>query len=570
MGGVQSLVLPGPPPAAVPIPEDPYPTFEKGIDGLDRSAEECAKCVLTIPPNISVSSAKISREQGSITPQQCRQIIDDARKVANKEMTVATFKEKVKAGRYYEGSGTRALQFDPSKERTCTQIAVPEDKLDKLVFEPTSAGDPASFLVGSVLNEKKDVRAFPVSMGGNFSSNTKLSITPIIPFKYAFNGQEVVVKRLTLYHPCPLRVNNVQYDAVLSLNDAMDADTTSVLLIPIKGESFAGKQARFFSNLVPYISALLTPDPNTGEYASQDVPTGASWNLTTLLPVLGTSKGENICTEPFYIWTSGSTQYQKVYSPIERKYIWKPTGPQISYIMMENPVPMNSMDLQTLRRMPLTPPEQAIHPVGGDIFYQPKQCPKPKPKEPEPEPGQTGAALKETFENDRCDPFAGFADQADEKKITTETIFKVVLGILSALAVFIGVYFAIKFAASQKGDILKKIGDKIGNAIGGSGIKAMQKMTEGVAKAAQEVKPVVTDESKDKAREYVRKKYGDWKDEEEFKVLAKRAADDLRKEKEAESRLSKSLTTQKPTTKPVQSKQTIDKKQLRDLSQFKA
>jgi hypothetical protein len=203
-------------------------------------------------------------------------------------------------------------------------------------------------------------------------------------------------------------------------------------------------------------------------------------------------------------------------------------------------------------------------------MYQPKTCPKPKKKEPEPEPGKTGAALKETFENDRCDPFAGFADQADEKKITTETIFKVVLGILSALAVFIGVYFAIKFAASQKGDILKKIGDKIGNAIGGSGIKAMQKMTEGVAKAAQEVKPVVTDESKDKAREYVRKKYGDWKDEEEFKVLAKRAADDLRKEKEAESRLSKSLTTEKPTTKPVQSKQTIDKKQLRDLSQFKA
>ena len=487
--------------------------------------------MLTIPPNISVSSAKITREQGSITPQQCRQIIDDARKVANKEMTVATFKEKVKAGRYYEGSGTRQLQFDASKEKTCTQIAVPQEKLDKLVFNPTSAGDPALFLVGSVLNEKEDVRAFPVSMGGNFSSNTKLSITPVIPFKYAFNGQEVIVKRLTLYHPCPLRVNNVQYDAVLSLNDPMDADTTSVLLIPIKGESFPGKQARFFSNLVPYVASLLTPDPNIGEYASQDVPTGASWNLTTLLPTMGTPEG-SVCTEPFYVWTSGSTNYERYFSAIQRRFKWRPTGSQISYIMMENAVPMNSMDLQTLRRMPLTPPEEAIHPVGGQVFYQPKQCPKPKPKEPEPEPGQTGAALKETFENDRCDPFAGFADQADEKKITTETIFKVVLGILSALAVFIGVYFAIKFAASQKGDILKKIGDKIGKAIGGAGIKAMQKMTEGAVKATAEAATKLPETP--------------------------------------ETRLSKSLTTEKPTTKPVQVKQTIDKKQLRDLSQFKA
>jgi len=483
-----------------------------------------------------------------------------------KEMSLNTFKSNLRTGKYYVSGapGARNLNFDPSNDKTCLQVVVREDKMSKLVTDNT-----ANELLGSVINEKEDLLAFPVSRGGNFSSNTKLSITPIIPFKYAFNGQEVIVKRLTLYHPCPLRVNNVQYDAVLSLNDPMDADTTSVLLIPIKGESFAGKQSRFFSNLVPYVSALLTLDPNTGEYASQDVPTGASWNLTTLLPTMGTPEG-SVCTEPFYVWTSGSTQYQRFYSPIERRFKWRPTGAQISYIMMENPVPMNSMDLQTLRRMPLTPPEQAIHPVGGEIFYQPKQCPKPKPKEPEPDPGQTGAALKETFENDRCDPFAGFADQADEKKITTETIFKVVLGILSALAVFIGVYFAIKFAASQKGDILKKIGDKIGNAIGGSGIKAMQKMTEGVAKAAQEAKPVVTDESKDKAREYVRKKYGDWKDEEEFKVLAKRAADDLRKEKEAESRLSKSLTTEKPTTKPVQVKQAIDKKQLRDLSQFKA
>jgi F0F1-type ATP synthase delta subunit len=107
-----------------------------------------------------------------------------------------------------------------------------------------------------------------------------------------------------------------------------------------------------------------------------------------------------------------------------------------------------------------------------------------------------------------------------------------VLGILSALAVFIGVYFAIKFAASQKGDILKKIGDKIGKAIGGAGIKAMQKMTEGAVKATAEAATKLPETP--------------------------------------ESRLSKSLTTEKPTTKPVQVKQAIDKKQLRDLSQFKA
>jgi hypothetical protein len=532
MGGGFSLPQVLQPPRV--FPEDPYPTSNI-VNGVQREVGEgCASCKLTIAPNISVSSVKISRPNRTITKAQC-DLAGAGQGGANSwisgNSTFDAFKANVLGGRF----------FEDNKDGTCTQLlSTPEAEagLNKGVVwgtSPAFTNNRYNIWVNDVSPKLKKGNRFTVSEDPPepvaFSSDTKVTITPIIPLAFTFNGIDVVVKRMSLYHPCPVRVNNVQYDAVLSLNDPMDADTTTVLLIPIKGDTFGGAKSRFFSNLVPSIASLLTPNPNTKKYEAMDVGTGSTWNLTTLLPTLGTPEG-NICTESFFVWNGGVSNYERYFSPSEQRFKWKPIGTSISYIMMENPVPMNAMDLQTLRRMPITPPDQAIHPVPAKFLYQPKTCPKPKKKEPEPEPGQTGAAVKETFENDRCDPFAGFADLADEKKITTETIFKVVLGILSAIAVFLGVYFAIKFAASQKGDILKKIGDKIGKAIGGSGIKAMQKMTEGAVKATAEAATKLPETP--------------------------------------ESRLSKSLTTEKPTTKPVQVKQAIDKKQLRDLSQFKA
>jgi hypothetical protein len=323
------------------------------------------------------------------------------------------------------------------------------------------------------------------------------------------------------------------------------------LLIPIKGELFPDKRATFFSNIVPNIARVLSSNPNTGSCEKADVPTGSTWNLTTLLPTKG-KDGENIVTQPFFAWNGGASSYERFYSSAEHRFRWKPSGPQISYIMMENPVPINSLDLQTVRRLPVTPPDKAIHPVPDKVLYQPQpsDCTTPKKKEPEPEAEQTDTVFKEDFE-DRCDPFAGFADQADDKKITSETIFNVIIGILSALAVFIGVYFALKFAASERGGILKKIGDKIGQAIGGAGIKAIQKAAEGAVKAAEPTAKAA--EPTAKAAEPTAK-----------------PAEPTPPVDEVEARLSKSLTTEKPTTKPTAAPEKVDKKVLKGLTGFKA
>lgn len=556
-----------------PIPEDPYPTFAKGVEGVGQPAEGCSQCVLTIPPNISVSSVKISRPNETVTEEDCRRWgagADGINGWVNGSTTLAAVRSKLVNKGFYT---------DP-KDGQCKQLEVTKAglrEIDAILAGPAlSRGDRGNLVVGKINPNIKEGKAFTMSEGpsdsGSFSSKTKVTVLPIIPLRYSFNGQEVIVKKMTLYHPCPLRVNNIQYDAVLSLNDPMDSDTTTVMLIPIKGESIADKRSRFFSNLVPSIASLLTPDPNTKKYESMDVPTGASWNLTTLLPTMGTPEG-SVCTEPFYAWSAGTTNYEKYYSESQRRYKWKPIGASISYIMMENPVPMNSMDLQTLRRMPVTPPEEAIHPVSDKILYKAKECPKPKRKEPEPEPGQT----KESFENEECDPFASFADRADERAITTETIFKTVLGILSALAVFIGVYFALKFAVSSKGDILKTIGDKIGKAIGGAGIKAMQNAVKTAQKVAEEeVKPKTQEDAAETEKPAIpphkrtlsRPRPKSTLTAEEIRDI--KEAKPKTQEDAAQERLDKSLTTEKPVQKPVQTTDKVTSKQLRDLKQFKA
>jgi hypothetical protein len=548
MGGRQSTAAPPAPtlaPAPAPVQvrgpptEDPYPTFEKGVDGIKReTAEGCKPCNLSIPPNLSVSSVEISREAPAVTPEQLMKLWKDREKVETGQMQFCDLKKGLETGSYYFG-------FVGNPELGASQFVLSDPDELKEIEKNISSAD--AFLRTIFTSEKRrTIRRLRISQSpfGNFSAESKLSIKPTTPLKFSFNGNEVLVTRMTLYHPCPVRVNNIQYDAVLSLNDPLDENTTNVLLIPIKGELFPDNRATFFSNIVPHIARVVSPNPNTGSCEKADVPTGSTWNLTTLIPTKA-KDGVDIVTQPFFVWNGGAANYQRSYSETEHRFRWIPTSPQISYFMMENPVPINSLDLQTVRRLPITRPNMAIHPVPNKILYQPPACTAPKKKEPEPEPepGQTGAALKEDFE-DRCDPFAGFADQADDKKITSETIFNVIIGILSALAVFIGVYFAVKFAASERGGILKKIGDKIGKAIGGAGIKAMQKAAEGVAKAAETTAKTAETTAK--------------------------AAETAPPVDEVEARLSKSLTTEKPTEKPTAAPEKVDKKVLKGLTGFKA
>lgn len=297
----------------------------------------------------------------------------------------------------------------------------------------------------------------------SYSSNTKLFIIPSMPFEMSFNDSKFYVYRMTLYHPCPVRIENVQYDAVLSLNDPSDTNVSHIVLIPLKGVSVgAGESGKFISKLTSYIPAIVQPNAN-GEYVATDVPTGADWSIGKILKVGGNSSGEIEVKNGFFQWvgkpvlnqyTKGvDTQFPFQYTNVGWRQETNAPGP--TYILMQEPSLISAYDLSTIRMLPVTEPEQAVHPIPAVFTF----------KSGPPNPALCNRK-KETFVSSSCDPLTALS-QAQTQTLDSETIVKIVLGILSGIAVFIGVYFALQYATGPVGNFFKNLGEKIGKAASG-------------------------------------------------------------------------------------------------------
>lgn len=306
----------------------------------------------------------------------------------------------------------------------------------------------------------------------SYSSSTKLNLVPSIPFKFRFNGQDIDVRRMTLYHPCPVRIENRQYDAVLSLNDPVDTSASHIVLIPLEGVSVGGgPSANFFGKIASYIPGILKPNSD-GVYESIDVPTGANWDLTNIIQTQpeGTV---NTVKSGYFVWTGEPTFERflkgRVPAPLTLPdtlvYGWRRSGGRTpTYIMMQYPSKIGSFDLQTIRMLPVTPAPEAIHPIPSTYYYKPGPPPKDSPAWFS---FSKKCSKKEKFtvsEEDICDPFAAIERTS---KMSTDDMINIVIGVLSAMAVFIGVYFALKYATGPLGEFFKKIGEKLGRAMGG-------------------------------------------------------------------------------------------------------
>jgi hypothetical protein len=98
----------------------------------------------------------------------------------------------------------------------------------------------------------------------------KLFLEPSMPFQISYNGQPWTIKRMVLYHPCPVKIENVQYDAVLQLGDAppFAPPGTSgiddiVILIPLAGSNTPDEAGSLFQRFAPFIPSLA--DTATGD-----------------------------------------------------------------------------------------------------------------------------------------------------------------------------------------------------------------------------------------------------------------------------------------------------------------
>lgn len=283
---------------------------------------------------------------------------------------------------------------------------------------------------------------------GEYSAKTKLFVEPSLPLKISWNGKVIDVTKMTLYHPFPLRIENVQYDAALSLNDPADGSTT-VVLIPLVAASVAAPSVEFMDKLGPHVPRMMAMDPETKTYLPVTVPTGTDWMLTKMLPVRG-----NRIQSGFYQWFAGRgfDSYVDTSNPFIRHTRWRAREPRANYIVVETPANVSPSILSSILTLPRTDPLEAIAPLSPIVTYTP--CANTP---------ATGGPVRESF-NPECDPFGpnAYKDTSAEK---AQLLAKILGYIVSFIAIVIGVYVGLLLAGSQASIYTKEFGETAGGWI---------------------------------------------------------------------------------------------------------
>lgn len=443
MGGSPSRPPLPPPPV---VRRDPKPA-RPPIEGLSIGTSQGCRtgsCVLGIAQGISASSVKMYRQYGDISRDECEQLTVDINKVIAKEMSLDELKTGLLAGKYYE----------KQDNGYCAQLMTSEDELTK------------DTTVGPLMNNSKFRRPKIRKMtdSGGFSSLTKAILKPSIPFKVTWDGQEIAVDTMTLYHPSPIRIENVQHDAMLTLNDPADPEARLVVLVPLKGSALPGKSGEFIAKIATYLPGVLQPNPATGQYEAVDVPTGNDWNLSKMFPGKP-QNGQNVVTTGVYAWNSlpPMEEYIKSQSPSLIEYGWRPMAAvnRPAYVMLDQAIPVNAFDLQTIRMLPVTDANNAIDPPAKDsVSYRGGDCTATSAAaRPPATTTREGFSLDEGA--DACDPFANMPETGPDPSL----FITILISIVSALAVFIGVYYAMKHVTTWKGDIFKMGGEFLGKQV---------------------------------------------------------------------------------------------------------
>lgn len=337
----------------------------------------------------TTASVKVTREFGNISSEECKRYQRDRAAVERKEMSF---------GDFFTGLKNRVYSRPVSQTANgefCEQLEMDEELASTITdFETFQKNE------GKI----KGIRIRKVTGGGSFSSSTKAKLKLSLPIRARYvseikNGRpvmkEIVVRSMAIYHPSPVRIENVQHDAVLSLNDPSDevAGEDTVILIPLMGGNTGAPSETFLSKVVPHIASLAVLDPTTGLYPAVDIPTGSDWNLKDVF-WLGPPDGDGYAPvqDSYYSWDGLPTfnrseagrlpgrwspnEFWRAFYPdatYSINYGWKDSGSKVRYFMMGSPASISMTDLSILtREFPPTPAEQAIHAQPDETATYPK------------------------------------------------------------------------------------------------------------------------------------------------------------------------------------------------------
>ena len=446
---------PGPPPPPTIVEEEPpagsgessmvYPDRPgtPRLDGLMRSmANECEGCNLQVTSGFTSSSIKLSREFGEVTEIQCKRYRTDKKKVQDKQMSFQDFIGNLKAGRYLRNLDNGY----------CEQVTMSEEDAKK--FKTIGEFDEAKL---------QSVRIQKISSGG-FSADTKAKLTPSIPFKLSFKGKEIDVRTMSVYHPCPLRIEGVQPDAVLSLNDpSFDIKSEYIILIPLTAKNASDPSIAVFDKILPQINAVMVPEA-TGQYVTRNIATGSNWSLASIF-IPSTRNSESFEVKNGYYEWKGMPALERVRQDGNNtiSYSWKETGkPSPRYIMLDTPVAISSSSLSSITQtLPVTPTSDAIHavlynsdPLRRGIVH--KQGP------PNPSCQRESFADMNGVKEEFCDDWTAWAQNTKTTGYTTQQIFALMFNVLVFIAMAVGTYIAFAAIARTYDKELKNMSEGLG------------------------------------------------------------------------------------------------------------
>lgn len=457
---------PSPPPRVAPptapvqqrVIEDPRPGEGNNTTGVSvSSAKGCQPCRLAINPNISTSVVTLTRSSESASGSKCRtdEVSDPAKPPPVKYSAASPYGglekcKKTSTGRYrYVVSGDDSVKGCPPEYQTISEksdggVLVGTCRLNCPPGTYASqesnytrcwqqGGRSPSADQGS-LRDEFDFQWTPRVPGGKRSAN-KMFITPDKAFELTLDGKKITVTKMALYRPSPIRVENIQADAVLSLNDYSDPAATTVILLPISAAVTYGSPGDFVGRIAENINAFAVNE-STGQYMPLNVPVGNDWSLTRVLEVA--DKTSALVAGGFFKWESAEYErFTRINTPTLIHYGWRRKGTGVTTILMKDPIAVSYVTSTYLSMLPYAPSSESAPPPAENYVYKAPIC--------------TACKGPPKFDPAKIEDLKG----SMKPIISPLDIVKWVGAALATMVVLAAIYFALDFALKGNGQFLR-------------------------------------------------------------------------------------------------------------------
>lgn len=210
-----------------------------------------------------------------------------------------------------------------------------------------------------------------------FGRMTKLFIRPSLPFQFRFQGRDIHAPWAALYHPCPVRIENVQYDAVLAFNDPGMDGGRDCIMVPLRSR-MRSDRGEFVSRIAQHVPSMLNSreEEKDGKkvrvFDPVNIAVGSGWDVSQLFTTGPSDQQETEILDAYFTWNAGEwEQYLKSQDNRSRirTWGWRQTGGR-NYILLKEPVDISPSDMSFITSLPTTDATTAIHPIG-QFSYKP-------------------------------------------------------------------------------------------------------------------------------------------------------------------------------------------------------